>query len=77
MGRYYSKPCAAFCAPQTATNRLCGLYCEMSGTYPIFYFARHGAKQGVSGFFAAHRFNHQFDSQRETPAKRVALAEVH
>ena len=24
-----------------------------------------------------HRFNHQPDSQRETPAKRVALAEVH
>ena len=40
-------------------------------------FARHGAKQGSSGFLVAHRVNHQSDSQRETSAKRVALAEVH
>ena len=46
-------------------------------TYPIVCFARHGAKQGASGFFAGDRFNHQSDSQRETSTKRVALAEVH
>ena len=44
------------------------------GTYPNFCFTRHGAKQGASGFLIAHRFNHQPDSQRETPAK---FAEVH
>ena len=45
-------------------------------TNPIFGFARHGVKQGASGFFATHRFNHQSNSQRETSDKRVALAEV-
>ena len=40
-------------------------------------FARHGAKQGSSGFLAAHRFDHQPDSQRETSTKRIALAEAH
>ena len=44
---------------------------------PTDSFARHGAKQGALGFAAGHRFNHQSDSQRETPAKRVAFAEVH
>ena len=67
----------AFLRPQTATNQLCGLCWARSGTYPIFYFARHGAKQGASGFLAAHRFNHQPDSQRETSTKRVAFPEVH
>ena len=28
-------------------------------------------------FFVAHRFHQQPDSQRETPAKRIVLAEVH
>ena len=45
--------------------------------FPNISFARHGAKQVASGFLAAHRFNHQPDSQRETPAKRIAFAEVH
>ena len=63
--------------PQTATNRLCGICWARSGTCPIFLFARHGAKQGASDYLAAHHFNHQPDSQRETPDKRVALAEVH
>ena len=44
---------------------------------PTDSFARHGAKQGALGFFAGHRFNHQPDSQRETPTKRVTFAEVH
>ena len=35
------------------------------------------AKHGASGFFTAHCFNHHPDSQRETPDKRIALAEVH
>ena len=50
---------------------------EVGYICPIFLFARHGAKQGASGFLAAHRVNHQSDSQRETSAKRIALAEVH
>ncbi len=66
-----------FFRPQTATNRLCGICWARSGTCPIFLFARHGAKQGASDYLAAHHFNHQPDSQRETPDKRVALAEVH
>ena len=44
---------------------------------PTDSFAPHGAKQGTLGFLAGHRFNHQSDSQRKTPDKRIALAEVH
>ena len=44
---------------------------------PTDSFAPHGAKQGALGFLAGHRFNHQSDSQRKTPDKRIALAEVH
>lgn len=44
---------------------------------PTDSFAPHGAKQGALGFLAAHSFNHQPDSQRETPAKRIAFPEVH
>ena len=69
-------PQSFFC-PQTATNRLCGVCRARSGTCPTNSFERHRAKQGASGFLAAHRFNHQSDSQRETPTKRIALAEVH
>ena len=64
-------------APYAATNRLCGVCRARSGTCPTNSFERHRAKQGVSGFLAAHRFNHQSDSQRETSTKRIALAEVH
>ena len=66
-----------FLRPQTATNRLCGLCLGRSGTCPNFLFARHGAKQGASGFVAAHGVHRQSDSQRETPDKRVAFSEVH
>ena len=34
-------------------------------TNPIFRFARYRATQGASGFLAAHRVNHQPDSQSE------------
>ena len=44
---------------------------------PTDSFAPHGAKQGALGFLAGHRFNHQSDSQRETPAKRIEFSEVH
>ena len=66
-----------FLCPQTATNRLCGLYLILSDTTASVFFVRHRAKQGASDYLAAHHFNHQPDSQRETPDKRVALAEVH
>ena len=65
----------AFSRPQAATNRLCGLCWARSGRTPTDSFAPHGAKQVASGFLAAHRFNHQSDSQRKTPDKRIALAE--
>ena len=56
---------------------MCGLCWARLGTCPTDSFARHGAKQGASGLLAAHGVNYQPDSQRETPAKRVTIAEVH
>ena len=46
----YGKRCVRYHSlyfpSQAATNRLCGLYSVLSGTCPIFLFARHGAKFG-------------------------------
>ena len=37
----------------------------MSGTSPIFSFARHGAKQGASGFAVVKCLNRDFDTERK------------
>ena len=54
-------PIAFNFATQAATIRQCRLCCVRSGTCLLFRFARHGAKHGVSGFIAVHRFRHQLD----------------
>ena len=68
------QPDGVFC-PQTATNRLCGLYLIFSGTTAGVFFARHSAKHGASDCLAAHHFNHQPDSQRK-PRINALFSEV-
>ena len=61
--------------PQTATNRLCRLCLERSGTYPIFCFAPNSANLGGSGLVVVQRLYRDSDSKRKPPDKRVAFSE--
>ncbi len=76
MGRFGSNPCAAFL---TVTNRdksaVWALFDEV-GYFPDFFcFARHGAKQGASGFAVVKCLNRDFDAKRKPPDKRIAFSE--
>ena len=64
-----------FLCPQTATNRLYGLYLILSDTTASVFFVRHRAKHGASDYLAAHHFNHQPDSQRK-PRINALFSEV-
>ena len=66
-----------FCAHKPLQIGCVGFVWRCRVLFSTNFFARHRAKQDASGFLAAHRFNHQPDSQREPPTKRIALAEVH
>ena len=70
-----SKP-VPFLRSQTATNRLCGLCFVTFGTTASFFiFASCG--DFLALVFETHGFYQKSDSQRETPAKRIAFAEAH
>ena len=73
------EPAWAFIAVFALTNRdkspVSALLGEVGLLPDFFCFARHGAKQGASGFAVVKCLNRDFDAERKPPDKRVAFSE--